>query len=119
MASFPLLRTGAVTQYPSAKSISFPTQVVRYMDGSEQRYRLAAAPIQRWEISMTAVSVDEVAALERFFRDQQGRFGSFAFTDPWTGIEHPDCSFDRDDWEVEMVTALRARTKLLIRDNRS
>ena len=36
---FPTLKTGAVMQYPGKRILQFSTDVVRFLDGTEQRYR--------------------------------------------------------------------------------
>ena len=38
MSEFPPLKTGAVMQYPAQKEARFSTTVVRFTDGSEQRF---------------------------------------------------------------------------------
>jgi len=37
MASFPTLKTSAVAQYPATKAVKFQNQVMRFVDGTEQR----------------------------------------------------------------------------------
>ena len=39
MANFPRLTTGAVTQYPSSRNLTYSTYVLRFVDGREQRFR--------------------------------------------------------------------------------
>ena len=39
MNEFPKLKTGAVAQYPAQRTTRYSTHVMRFMDGSEQRYR--------------------------------------------------------------------------------
>lgn len=36
---FPTLKTGATLQYPAQRATAFSTDVVRFVDGSEQRFR--------------------------------------------------------------------------------
>jgi hypothetical protein len=116
MAAFPRLRTGAVAQYPSKKEIGFDTTVARFIDGTEQRFR-RKGPARRWEIRLSAVTAEEMAAIEDFFNSHQGRFGSFAFTDPWDDSEHPDCSFDHDQLDVRILSESQATARLIIRTN--
>lgn len=35
MQEFPLLKSGAVAQYPAQRAIRFSTQVMRFVDGSD------------------------------------------------------------------------------------
>ncbi len=118
MQTFPKLKTGAVQQYPAKRSSRFGTQIVRFLDGTEQRYR--SAPILRtWVISLDLVDAGEIADLEQFFVDRQGAFESFAFTDPFDGLEYPDCSFEKDELSSEFREELRGKTELIIRENRT
>ena len=78
MASFPLLKTGAVGQYPSSREVSFSTEVMRFVDGGEQRFRELRAPVLRWTIHLHNVDAAELEAIDNFFISQQGEFGSFS-----------------------------------------
>lgn len=118
MPTFPRLKTGAVQQYPSSRAGHFNTQIVRFLDGTEQRYR-SATLLRSWVVTLELVDGGEMAELEQFFIDQQGAFESFAFTDPFDGVEYPDCSFDRDEFASEFREELRGRTELVIRENRT
>ena len=117
MAAFPLLRTGAVAQYPSQKEIAFSTTVTRFVDGTEQRFRAAKGPAPRWLIRMSQVSAEEMAVLEEFFDSAQGCFGSFSFVDPWDGAEYPDCSLEEDDFTAKAASEWRWAARLIIRTN--
>ncbi|HYP14615.1 MAG TPA: DUF2460 domain-containing protein [Bryobacteraceae bacterium] len=117
MAAFPLLRTGAITQYPSTRTVTYSTGIARYLDGAEQRFRLYAKPVVRWQVRLSAVSPEELSALERFFREMQGRYSSFVFIDPWTGVEYPNCSFDDDAMEARVESLFRASGSIGIRNN--
>lgn len=116
MAAFPLLKTGAVAQYPSARHLLYETNVTRFVDGGEQRFR-AALPVRRWEIRLDAVDATELAAIEEFFAARQGRSGSFSFTDPWDGVEYADCSFEQDVFHARHVSDSRSSARVVIRAN--
>ena len=118
MSTFPSLKTHAVAQYPATKAIEFQNQVLRFVDGLEQRYRDSAGPLLRWTIRLNALDETELAALEEFFRSNQGRFGSFDFTDPWDGQKYSNCSFQADDLEMVAAGEMRAKTSLTILQNR-
>jgi hypothetical protein len=119
MPHFPTLKTGAIVQYPAARSRSFATQIVRFIDGSEQRYREFATPLRRWTVALDLLDEGELALLEEFFLLNEGQFGSFAFTDPWDGREYPDCSFEQGTYDLVLEAEMRGRTKLTIQENRS
>lgn len=119
MASFPKLKTDAVMQYPGGKSLRFASEVVRFVDGGEQRYRDAAGPLRRWVVRLDLLDECEIATLEGFFTANQGAFGSFTFTDPWDGVEYTDCSLEEDALEVAFTGEMRGRAALVVRENRS
>jgi hypothetical protein len=118
MANFPRLSTGAVTQYPSSRNITYPTHVLRFVDGREQRFRELSGPVRSWMVRLHQLSAEEMGALEMFFRERQGQFGSFTFVDPWDGTEYPDCSFDQQVLSAVAMDERRYQGHLIIRNNR-
>ena len=118
MPSFPKLKTNAVAQYPAARATRYYNQVLRFADGTEQRYRDSSGPLHRWEVRLDALDEGEIAALEEFFSACQGRFASFAFTDPWDGTQYPDCSLASDELDLTSMAEMRSRTSLAVIENR-
>ena len=119
MASFPKLSTGALAQYGSSYTLAFQTRVIRYVDGSEQRYADRGTPVRRWTIALRQLTPGELAAVQEFFREQRGREGTFSFTDPWTDSEHTTCCFDADVLETQANDELNASATLVIREVKS
>jgi hypothetical protein len=119
MATFPQLKTGAVAQYPAGKSLHFRNQALRFLDGSEQRYRDSTGPLHQWIIQLNELDPTEVSALEEFFEANQGRLGSFSFIDPWDATQYPTCSLASDDFDVTSLAEVRATASLTIVENRS
>jgi hypothetical protein len=119
MITFPVLRTGAVAQYPAQRSVLKSTWIARFVDGSEQRFRNDAAPLHSWTIHLSLLTEAEVVAIREFVNDASGRFESFSFTDPWDATVYPNCSLDADTQAVEWFGENNAHTTLLIRENRS
>jgi hypothetical protein len=119
MATFPRLKTGAVLQYPATRTLRFGTQVMRFVDGSEQSYRTSGAAARRWEIRLEALDEGELAEIDQFFAELEGQYGSFAFTDPWDGTEYADCGLEQDELEITMSGEMRGRTSLVVRENKS
>jgi hypothetical protein len=119
MAAFPLLSTGAVTQYPSSRVVEAPVRVLRFLDGREQRFPGTRGPGRRWVIRLSCVNDSELAAIEAFFAAQQGRAGSFSFIDPWDGVVYPDCSFDDDELSLVLAGEDLGAVTVVIRENRS
>ena len=118
MNDFPTLNTGAVSQYPSRKAIQFQTSIVRFLDGSEQRYREFARPIRRWIISLEKLEESELHSLREFFRGREGAAQSFSFVDPWDGTSYPDCTLEGDSMTDQVAGDLKGRTSLTVRQSR-
>jgi hypothetical protein len=119
MGNFPLLKTGAVAQYPITRIIRFSTDVVRFLDGTEQRFREYSSPIRKWVIRLDLLDEEEMSKMEEFFLSEQGRSGDFSFTDPWDGTEYPSCSLDSDTVDLGFRGPARGRTTLVISENRT
>ena len=119
MATFPVLKSGAVAQYPWHRSVSYATQVLRFVDGSEQRLRDQSAPLLRWIISLELLDDDELSAVDAFVVAQQGVLENFTFVDPWDGVEYPQCSLEDDSAVLEYARSGHGRTALVVRQNRS
>lgn len=119
MGSFPALKTGAVLQYPAQKQIRFSTQVVRFIDGSEQRFQLYQTALHRWMIRLDLLDQVELHQFQEFFRTQSGAAQSFAFTDPWDGTNYPNCNIEEDIMSETLAGELNGQTSLTVRENRS
>jgi hypothetical protein len=111
---FPTLRTGAVAQFPFARELRCSTEVVRFVDGSEQTYRGAGSTGQRWLIDLSLLDSRELAALRAFFEAQKGRWGIFTFVDPASGQSHDNCSSEADVLPERHDGEGRAGTSLVI-----
>ena len=110
MARFPKLKTGVVAQYPVARVERYATEVHRFLDCSEQRYRDLAAGRKRWVLQFEGLDETETARLARFFEEQQGRLNVFEFEDPWTGLVVEKCRFGED--RFPMVEHCESRCSL-------
>lgn len=119
MTTFPQLKTGAVAQYPATRSLVFQNQTVRFLDGSEQRYRDSAGPLHQWVIRLSELDEGEMTAFEQFFEANQGRLGSFAFTDPWDGTQYANCSLASDALVLSSFAEMRGKTSLTVLENRT
>ncbi len=118
MATFPVLKTNAVAQYPARRAVQFLNQTLRFLDGTEQRYRDSAGPLHRWEIRLDQLDESEAAALDEFFMSCQGAFDSFAFTDPWDGHVYENCSLAADDIQLTAADEMQGSTVLTVVENR-
>ena len=116
--TFPRLRTNALAQYPATRSVQFQNQVLPFVDGTAQRYRDSSGGLMQWQIRLDRLDEGEMAALEQFLADNQGAFGSFAFTDPWDEQIYPNCSFLSGDLTLTSIAELRGQAALTVRQNR-
>jgi hypothetical protein len=119
MATFPKLKTKAVAQYPATRSLQYRNQTVRFLDGTDQRYRDASGPLHRWIIRLSELDEGELAAMEGFFLSNEGRFGSFVFVDPWDGTSYPTCSLAGDEVDLTAVAEMQGQTSLTVVENRT
>jgi len=106
-----------VTQYPASKGTLSATQVLTFVDGSEQRCRQWAAPLLRWTIRLNLLDEGEIRQMEEFFLSEQGRYGSFSFVDPWSGTEYTNCSLEADEADAGLWDVARAKASLVVRQN--
>jgi phage-related protein len=117
MATFLTLKTNAIAQYPLARREQFQNQTVRFVDGSEQRYRDSTGARLAWDIQLNQLDEGELAAIEEFFLASQGAFGSFSFTDPWDGKVHDNCSVAADGLSIVTAAEMRGSTRLTVMQN--
>jgi hypothetical protein len=114
MNSFPLLSTGAVAQYPLGLVSGQDIQVIRFLDGSDQRYTMQARMLRRWQIRLDLLNEDEIQALEAFFVAQLGGYSTFVFPDPFSGTAVPNCRLAADAWLGEYVSVDNSQTSFWV-----
>jgi hypothetical protein len=114
MATFPTLKTGAVAQYPLTRSLSFTTQSVRFLDGSQQDYRMNAGGLRRWSLNLDLLDETELAAIIAF--SEEVGIGTFTFTDPVTGDTVAKCVISGGEIETALVDELRGQAILEIEE---
>src|ERR1700735_3762997 len=88
---FPTLSSGAVTQYGSPIGFVWPAQVVRFVDGTDQRFLACGRVLRRWLVNLRLLNESEIAAVEAFFGVMGGEFSTFDFPDPISGATVPNC----------------------------
>lgn len=117
MPTFPILRSGAIVQHPLGRTLGRRTKVIEFLDGHEQRFRLAGQTVRKWFIDLTALTDEEVGTLWRFFLEMQGPAGKFTFVDPLTGTEYRNCRFDHEFLDIHAIEAGQSSITLIIREN--
>src|SRR5580704_1275769 len=116
MATFPVLKTGAVAQYPLDRGARYSTQAVRFMDGSQQKFRLIGVGLRRWTLNLDLLDEQELGAVTAFV-EQQGS-GSFAFTDPVTGQNVATCTISGQQFDATMTRERDGQTTVVIEEIR-
>jgi len=91
MATFPLLSSGAITQYPAPLMSGQSVQVIRFLDGSDQRYLNQGRTLRQWQIRLDLLNESEIQQLEAFYVSQLGDYSPFPFPDPFSGTSVPNC----------------------------
>ncbi|MBI5280518.1 MAG: hypothetical protein HY858_02460 [Candidatus Solibacter usitatus] len=113
MSQFPMLKTGAAAQYPLERESRRGVRVMRFLDGSEQRYA-ARKERRRWVVRVDQLDEREAAALSEFARRYFETLERFAFTDPADGSVHPQCVLEGERQTVLAGGEWRFGTTLVI-----
>ena len=114
MATFPILKTGAVAQYPLDRGVRFSTQAVRFMDGSQQKFRLIGAGLRRWTLKLDLLDEEELGAVIAFVEQQTS--ATFAFTDPVTGDNVPACIISGEQFDATLNRDMSGQTTVVIEE---
>jgi hypothetical protein len=114
MATFPLLDSGAVTQYPTPRVTAQGVDVIRFMDGGDQRYLTQGRQFRQWKIRLDLLSEAEVQKIEFFFAAQRGEYATFVFPDPITGAAISNCRIGAPVLTTDYVGVDRASTSLWV-----
>ena len=114
MVLFPLLSSGAISQYPTEVSTGRNVGLIRFLDGSDQRFLRSRRRLRRWRIELSLLTDAEIAAVRDFFTAQKGMFSSFTFTDPPSGILVPNCRIATSQLIAEYVRINASSTSFWI-----
>jgi hypothetical protein len=114
MATFPVLKTGAVAQYPLGYGVRLSTHAVRFMDGSQQKFRLIGIGLRRWTVKLDLLDEEELGAVIAFVEQQGGAV--FAFTDPLTGDNVATCVVSGQQFDATMSREMSGQTTVVIEE---
>jgi hypothetical protein len=114
MATFPILKTGAVAQYPLDRGVHFSTQAVPFMDGSRQKFRLIGVGLRRWTLKLSLLDEEELGAVIAFVEQQTS--ATFAFTDPVTGDNVARCIISGEQFDATLDREMRGQTTVVIEE---
>ena len=111
---FPTLSTGAVTQYGSPTGFVWPAQVIRFLDGTDQRFLASGNVFRRWLINLRLLNESEIAAVEAFFSGLSGEYSTFTFPDPISGTNVPNCRLGAPELISEYLDVDIAATSMWV-----
>ena len=114
MPTFPRLTSGAISQYPTQIVNQQAVQVLRYIDGSDQRFLNQGRQFRRWQIRLNLLSEAEMYALENFFEDQIGDYSIFTFIDPFSNLVVPNCVLGNPSIVSEFLERGQCATSLWV-----
>jgi len=114
MITFPALKTGAVAQYPLERGVRFSTQAVRFLDGSQQRFRMYGNGLRRWTVKLDLLDEQELGAVIDFIE----ALGSavFAFIDPVSGTTASNCVISGEQFDATMTGEAKGQTTVMIEE---
>jgi hypothetical protein len=115
MSTFPvLLKTGAIAQYPLSRDVSMATQLVRFLDGSQQSYQIGGTGLRSWVLKLDLLDETELSAIIAF-AEQIGT-GTFSFTNPVTGETAAKCVIASEKLATSLVNELHGQATLGIEE---
>jgi hypothetical protein len=114
MLTFPSLNSGAIAQYPLPVSYTTPTQVVRFIDGSDQRFAARGKTLRSWNLQLSNLSDGEIDKVEKFFTSLGGQYSLFAFPDPYSGVTVPNCRMGESFLTTDYLAADLASLSLWV-----
>jgi hypothetical protein len=114
-SSYPKLTNGLSAQYPYTRTVRFATIVNDQEVGTRYSLSTYGGPFDNfptdglfsWKLDYPVLTEVDAATLENFFLACQGRYHRFSFTDPDTGIVHPNCRLDQDSLPLRYDMARR------------
>jgi len=114
MIVFPLLSSGAVTQYPAPMVTGQAVEVIRFLDGTDQRYLTQGRQYRRWQIRLDLLNGTELQRIESFFTAVQGEYSIFDFPDPFSGVTVPNCRLGASGLATEYAGVDTGSTSLWV-----
>jgi hypothetical protein len=94
-AQFPTLRSGTL-RLPLTRSKTYKTAVLRFMNGSEQRWRSVGALVP-FQLEYQHLNGYDLGLLREFFRSTKGAFDS-SWSLTFNGTTYNNLAFDQDDF---------------------
>jgi phage-related protein len=114
VTTFPVLKTGVVAQYPLERGVRFSTESVRFLDGSQQRFKLFNGGLRRWVVRLDLLDEQELGALIDFVEATGDT--PFAFTDPVAGTTATNCIIGGERFDANMTGEMTGQATIVIEE---
>jgi hypothetical protein len=98
--AFPQLSTGTISQYPIRKTQSLHVIVNELEDGSSVSYLDPTSGSVRWDIQLSAISLEEMQAIQALFNSCYGPWSGFVFLDPTDNLLSASANLLDSSWEA-------------------
>jgi hypothetical protein len=112
--TFPTLKTGAVAQYPLEQTLRYSTDAVRFLDGSQQKFRLFGNGLRRWIVKLDFLDENELGAVTDFIDQQESAV--FCFPDPISGSVVPKCIISGERFDATMTGEMQGQATVVIEE---
>jgi hypothetical protein len=116
MATFPALRSGTVGMYPSVLGLAYATEIVQFVNDSEQRWATRVGTGD-FELTFTDINGYDLGILLEFFHSTKGQFDS-TWSLTINGNTYNNCCFLQDDFAYTDSKQNRYSTSLKCRQVR-
>lgn len=96
--TFPTLKSGNTVFYPVVDNQSFGTDLIRFLDDTEQRWRHRNM-LRRFKLTCTDINAYDSALILNFYRSQFGSFDS-TWSLPFNGATVANLAFVQDGFQI-------------------
>ena len=117
MSELPKLKTGSAMQYPSTRGLGRRVRILRFVDGTEQRFPLDGKAHGQWRMSFRQLDDTERRELERFVEESAASGSVISIVDPWDGRRHDQCRLEGDKADIQMREANDNRLDLILSED--
>jgi hypothetical protein len=114
VTTFPVLKTGAVAQYPLERTLRFSSEAVQFLDGSQQRFKLFNRGLRRWVVWLDLLDEQELGAVIDFV-DAMGST-AFSFSDPASGTTAAKCVLAGERFDATMTGEMNGQATIVVEE---
>jgi hypothetical protein len=108
MPYYPQLTTGAISQFPIARSTNMRTVANQLASGATIRMADTGAQKVRWQLKYASLTNVERSSIESLFETAQGQLNTFTFLDPMDNLLMWSEDWTQAVWTADVLLAVRA-----------